>query len=87
MGFIARLTLNWEAMAVQRCVTGMGYEMRLVLQGIYERKDLEEAQKLFGNWCAWMNGIRRQTGELLEPMVRVARMIEGHLEGILTHWK
>ena len=27
-----------------------------------------------------------RTGELLEPMARVARMIEGHLEGILAHW-
>ncbi len=27
-----------------------------------------------------------QTAELLEPMARVARMIEGHLEGILAHW-
>ncbi len=27
----------------------------------------------------------QRTGELLEPMARVARMIEGHLEGILAH--
>jgi len=27
-----------------------------------------------------------QTGELLEPMARAARMVEGHLEGILAHW-
>jgi transposase len=31
-------------------------------------------------------GDEGQTGELLEPMARVARMIEGHLEGILAHW-
>jgi len=43
--------LKWESMALERCVTGMAYEMRLVLQGIYERKDVEEARKLFGNWC------------------------------------
>ena len=30
--------------------------------------------------------MRGQSGELLEPMVRAARMIEGHLEGILAHW-
>ena len=30
--------------------------------------------------------MRGQTGELLEPMARVARMVEGHLEGILAHW-
>ena len=60
--------------------------MRLVLQGIYERKDVEEARKLFGNWCAWVRAMRGQTGELLEPMARAVRMVEGHLEGILAHW-
>jgi hypothetical protein len=39
---------KWESMALERCVTGMAYEMRLVLQGIYERKDAGEARKLFG---------------------------------------
>jgi transposase len=27
-----------------------------------------------------------QTGELLEPMARAAKMIEGDLEGIVAHW-
>ena len=30
--------------------------------------------------------MRGQTGKLLEPMARAARMIERHLEGILAHW-
>ena len=77
---------KWESMAVERCVTGMAYEMRLVLQGIYQWKDLGEARKLFGNWCAWVQAMRERTGELLEPMARAARMIEGLLEGILAHW-
>jgi hypothetical protein len=78
-------TLKWESMSLERCVTGMAYELRLVLKGVYERKDVEEARKLFGNWCAWVRAMRDQTGELLEPMARVARMIEGHLEEILAH--
>jgi transposase len=77
---------KWESMALERCVTGMAYQMRLVLQGIYERKDAGEARKLFRNWCAWVHAMRGQTGELLEPMARAARMVEGHLEGILAHW-
>ena len=32
-------TQKWESMALERCVTGLAYEMRLVLQGIYERKE------------------------------------------------
>ena len=78
-------THKWESMSLERCVTGMAYEMRLVLQGIYQWKDVEVAKKLFGNWCAWVKAMREQTGELLEPMARAARMIEGHMEGILAH--
>ncbi len=86
VNWTAKEALKWEAMALERCVTGMAYEMRLVLQGIYERKDVEEARKLFGNWCAWVHAMRKQTGEMLEPMARVARMTEGHSEGILADW-
>jgi hypothetical protein len=64
----------------------MAYRTRLVLQGIYERKDAEEARKLFRNWCAWVHAMRGQTGELLEPMGRAAQMVEGLLDGILAHW-
>jgi transposase len=73
-------------MALERFVTGMAYKMRLVLQGIYERTDAEDARKLFRKWCTWVHAMRGQTGERLEPMVRTAWMIEGHLEGILAHW-
>ena len=79
-------THKWESMSLERCVTGMAYEMRLVLQGIYQWKDAEVAKKMFGNWCAWVKATREQAGELLEPMARAARMIEGHMEGILAHW-
>jgi transposase len=30
--------------------------------------------------------MRELTGDLLEQMARAARMVEGHLEGILAHW-
>ncbi len=33
-----------------------------------------------------MRVIRVQIGELSEPMVRAAQMVEGHLDGILAHW-
>ena len=79
-------TQKWESMALERSVASMAYEMRLVLQGIYERKDAGEARRLLRNWCACVHAVRGQTGELLEPMVRAARMVEGHLEGIFAHW-
>jgi transposase len=67
-------------------LTGIAYEMKLDFEGIYEWREAEDARKLFRNWCAWVHAMRGQTGDLLEPMVRTARMIEGHLEGILAHW-
>ncbi len=50
-------TQKWESMALERCVTGMAYEMNLVLYGIYERKDAEEARRLSRNWCAWVHAM------------------------------
>jgi transposase len=79
-------TQKWELMALERSVTGMAYQMRLVLQGIYERKDPEEARKLFRNCCAWVQAMRGQTGELLEPMAQAVRMVDGDLDGILAYW-
>ncbi len=53
---------------------------------LYERKDAEEARKLFRNWCAWVHAMPGQSGEPVEPMAQAARMVEGHLEAILAHW-
>ena len=72
-------------MALERCVMGIAYKMRLVFQVIYEWKDVGVARKLLGNWCAWVHAMREQTVELPESMARVARMIEEHLEGQLAH--
>jgi hypothetical protein len=48
-------------------------------------KDVEVAKKMFGNWRAWVKAMREHAGELLEPMARSVRMIEGHMERILAH--
>ena len=79
-------TAVFERLSFENVVWVGADEMRLVLQGIYEWKNVGEARKLFGSWCAWVQAMRERTGELLEPMARAARMIEGHLEGILAHW-
>lgn len=69
-------------------LTVLAYQMRLVLQDIYQGRDVRQARKDFAAWCQWVKEKAEQQGhELLEPMVRVARMVERHLEGILGHWK
>jgi hypothetical protein len=55
-------TQKWGSMALERCVTGMAYEMRLVLQGIHQWKDVWGGKKLFGNWCAKAGDARADRG-------------------------
>lgn len=83
----AKEAARWESMAKERGATGLAYEMRLVLQDVYRSAGAREARQRFKDWCAWVHAMREEVGELLEPMVRAAKMIEAHLEGILAHWK
>ena len=69
-------------------LTVLAYQMRLILQDIYLLVDAKQARKDLAAWCRWVKEKTEQKGhELLEPMVRVAKMVERHLEGILGHWQ
>jgi transposase len=63
--------------------------MGRVCQDIYNQTpDAKQARKDLKRWCSWVKQKAEQAGhKLLEPMTRVARMVERHLEGILGHWK
>jgi transposase len=68
--------------------TALAYQMRLVLQGIYECPTQGQARRKFKAWCAWVHKkCAQKKHALLEPMAKAANMIENHLEGILAHWK
>ena len=72
----------------QHLMTATAYQMRLVLQGIYECGQERVARGRFKQWCRWVRRKASRKGhELLEPMVKAAQMVENHLEGILGHWK
>lgn len=77
---------KWESIAKERGVSGLAHEIRLVLQGINERKEANEARQKFQNWRARVQVMRKETGELMKPMAQAARMVESHLEGIFAHW-
>ncbi len=49
---------NLKSVALDRCVTGMAYDMRLALQGIYECMNVEKTRKRLGNWCVWVRAKR-----------------------------
>jgi transposase len=69
-------------------MTVLAYQMRLILQDIYQIGNVKTAEKEFKMWCQWVREKADEKGhELLEPMVRVAGMVERHLTGVLGHWK
>ena len=69
-------------------MTVTAYQMRMILQDIYELRSVKQARKDFQIWCGWVKEAAAKKGhELLQPMVKVAEMVERHLEGILGHWK
>jgi transposase len=69
-------------------MTVTAYQMRLVLQDLYQLRDVGQARRDFRIWCQWVKDAAAKEGHrLLQPMVKVAEMVERHLEGILGHWK
>ena len=68
--------------------TAKAYQMRLVLQDIYRSADAATARHRFRVWCRWVRWAARfYKASLFASMVKLAQMIENHLEGILAHWK
>ncbi len=76
-----------EELDLKNLCTGIAYQMRLNLQRIYRCRKPETAERKFTEWSAWVKRKSAKVGKLLDPMVKVASMIEGHLKGILAHWK
>jgi transposase len=46
-----------------------------------------QRDKKMVKWIGWAKRRTKKSGDLLEPMVKVANSIERDLEGILAHWK
>jgi len=67
--------------------TSKAYQMRVALQEIYKIEYRSVARRRFGSWCRWVRrAAKKAPGKVLESMVKVAEMIESHLEGVLAHW-
>lgn len=68
--------------------TAKAYQIRLVLQDIYLSPHASIARRRLKVWCRWIRWIARYYKfNLLGSMVKLAQMVEDHLEGILAHWK
>jgi len=83
-----REAARWDQLKGKPLVTGLAYAMRLELQSVYAANTERQARSRFLKWCAWVRQeAEAMTSGLLEPMRKVADMVERHLEGILGHWK
>ena len=68
--------------------TAKAYQMRLILQDIYKMEEASKAKRRFQVWCRWVRWVARfHKNGVYASMVKIADMIESHLEGILAHWK
>lgn len=76
-----------EALDGENLITALAYQMRLNFQRAYRCRTALTARRKFTEWCRWVKRKAEQAGPLLNPMVKVAAMVERHLEGILTHWQ
>jgi transposase len=66
--------------------TAKAYQMRLALQSIYQLPR-GQAKKRLASWCRWVKKTAdKAPAQLLDPMRKVATMVETHLVGILAHW-
>lgn len=68
--------------------TAKAYQMRLCLQDIYRLESVPAARHRFLAWCRWVRWVaKKYAGFIFLAMLKVARMVENNLPGILAHWK
>jgi len=68
--------------------TAKAYQLRLCLQDIYRLESVQEARHRFLAWCRWVRWVAKKYASFIFlAMLKVARMVENNLLGILAHWK
>jgi len=78
---------HMERIDKENLVTATAYQMRLCLQDIYLLASEERARSRLLAWCRWVRQKAKQARfGFLAAMVRVAKCIENHLDGILKYW-
>jgi transposase len=60
--------------------------MKLALQHLYSLPAHRAKRRLL-SWCKWVRRVAANAPRrVLNPMLKVATLIETHLHGILAHW-
>ncbi|MDR2463646.1 MAG: ISL3 family transposase [Verrucomicrobiales bacterium] len=72
---------------LQALWTAKAYQMKLALQHLYTLPAHRAKRRLL-SWCKWVKQASlKAPRNVLKPMLRVALLIEAHLNGILAHWQ
>jgi len=73
----------------KKLCTAKAYQMRLMLQDIYQLEPAGLARHRFRVWCRWVRWVayHHRANRLFSSMDKLANMIADHLPGILAHWK
>jgi len=79
---------KYQKIDQQNLATAKAYQMRLTLQDIYNLPYYGLAKRKLIAWCRWARRVaKRHVSLLFAPMLKCAKMIESHLDGILAHWE
>ena len=60
--------------------------MKLNLQQVYQSRNHETAGRNLDRWIRWVRSKEDSFNGLLRPMLKAAKTLEKHREGILAYW-
>jgi len=79
--------VRYAGLLKSNLVSVKAHQMRLILQEIYGIAEAGLARRKMGAWCRWVRWVAgKHAPGLLAAMLKTARMIERHLEGVMAHW-
>lgn len=80
--------LRMESIDQESLHTAKAYQMKRVLQDIYQEPEAGTARRRFRVWCRWVKWAAKKIPYgIFRAMVQVAQMVLRHLTGILGYWK
>lgn len=73
--------VEFEKLKKSKLRTALGWAIKEGFRDFWDLRDEHEARVFFGHWLRWATRSR------LAPMVKAARVIEHHLDNVLTYFK
>ena len=77
-------TAHLDELKKANLITAKAYQMRLNLQEIYNLLSLDIFKLKIIQWCDWIKNYAKSKGYIFKPMLKVAKSILKHLDGIIS---